>query len=127
MRGRTPPRGRYATSAARYSGEPDMRALGQRLRDERKRRNFTQEALAEIIGVTPAFIGHIERGERSFSFETLVKLCNALGVTIDYLLADTLSPKDDDVTDEIRALLRDKTTRQKGVILDIMRTVCRNI
>lgn len=123
-------RGNAGANAGRFKNRYlgiDKKRLGERLKEERLRRHLTQEELSEIVELTPAFIGHIERGDRSLSLDTLVKLCNALGVTIDYLLSDTLSPKDDDVTEEIRALLKDKTIRQKAAMLDIMRAVSRNI
>lgn len=108
-------------------GKIDYEMLGRRLKEERKRLQYTQEELAELIDVTPAFIGHIERADRSLSLETLVKLCNELDVTIDYLLTDTLYTKDDDVIAEIQVMLKDKTRREKAAILDIMRAVARNV
>ena len=47
---------------------------------------ITQERIAEMIDVCPAFIGHIERGTRKLSVETLFRLCKALGVSADFLL-----------------------------------------
>mgnify|MGYP000050039767 CR=1 FL=1 len=46
--------------------------------------------LAERIGVSTSFVGHVERGTRKASLETLVALSNALGVGVDYLLAGSL-------------------------------------
>lgn len=102
-------------------------SLGSRLKEERKRLLYTQEEVAELIGVTPAFIGHIERGERGLSFETLVNICALLGVTIDYVLTDILPLKDDVVSVQIRNMLKNKTSEQKSAILDIMKAVTRNM
>ena len=51
--------------------------MGKRIRKER-------------IGVSTSFVGHVERGTRKASLETLVALSNALGVGVDYLLAGSL-------------------------------------
>ena len=52
---------------------------------------ISQEQLARQVGVTTSFIGHLERGSRKASLETLVALANALHVGVDYLLCDSLN------------------------------------
>ena len=68
----------------------DYTALGKRVRTQRKLLDMTQEELASAINVSAAFIGHIERGTRKLSVETLVSLADALKVTCDMLLQDSL-------------------------------------
>ena len=69
----------------------DMIDLGNRIRLSRQSAHLTQEQLAEKMGVCTSFIGHIERGTRVTSLETLVTLCNVLNVSMDYLLAKSLT------------------------------------
>ena len=64
----------------------DYPALGRRVRDLRQEKKLTQEELAEIVGISPSFVGHIERGEKKASLETIVRLCEILDVPADYLL-----------------------------------------
>jgi len=52
----------------------------------RRHRGLTQVALAERAGVTQAAIASIERGKRKPSVELLMKLADALGVTMDDLV-----------------------------------------
>ena len=61
--------------------------MGKRVRKQRQLIGLTQQELAERIGVSTSFVGHVERGTRKASLETLVALSNALGVGVDYLLA----------------------------------------
>lgn len=68
----------------------DYRALGRRVRQQRVLNEMTQEELAEKAGISCSFVGHIERGEKKASVETLVCLCNALGVSPNILLQDSL-------------------------------------
>ena len=110
-----------------YYDDPDMSFVGKRLREERNRLHYTQEEVAEMIGVTPAYIGHMERGERGFSIETLVKLCNCYKVTIDYVFKDVIEHDKHSVSEQISLLLRDKDEEQQKAILDIMKAVIRNI
>ena len=110
-----------------YATDIDFKAIGQKLKAERERIGQTQEEVAEAIGISAAFVGHIERGERSMSFNTLIHFCNYYRVTMDYLLSDTLLPEEDTVLTQIAAILKDKTPEQQAAILDVLRTATRHI
>ena len=69
----------------------DYKKLGVRVREHRKMHNMTQGELAERVGVSASFIGHIERGEKKASLETVVALCNMLEVSPSLLLQDSLN------------------------------------
>ena len=64
--------------------------LGERIRQQRTLAKMTQEKLAEKAGISLSFLGHIERGNRKASLETIVNICNALKVSPDLLLQDSL-------------------------------------
>lgn len=66
--------------------EFDLKVLSVRIREERIKRNLTIEQLAEIINVSPSFLGLVERGDRGLSIEKLCKLAGVFGVSIDSLL-----------------------------------------
>ena len=68
----------------------DYKDLGAKVRQARKKLGMTQESLAEAIGVSASFVGHIERGTRVASLDTVVTLCNVLHVTPMYLLSASL-------------------------------------
>jgi transcriptional regulator with XRE-family HTH domain len=68
----------------------DYRTLGKRVRQQRMMCGLTQEELAEKSGISCSFVGHIERGEKKFSIGTLVALCNAMKISPNYLLQDSL-------------------------------------
>ena len=64
----------------------DYQALGLRIRTRRCAKQMTQEQLAKQIGISTSFLGHIERGSRVLSVETLMSVCNALEMTPNDLL-----------------------------------------
>ena len=64
--------------------------LGRRVRQQRILAQLTQEKLAEQAGISLSFLGHIERGTRKASLETVINIANALGVSADTLLQDSL-------------------------------------
>lgn len=57
--------------------------IGENIRNERVSRNISTDELAEMLGLTPGFIGLIERGQRGATPITLFKLSNIFGMTID--------------------------------------------
>lgn len=62
--------------------------FGSRVREIRRAKNITQQQLAQEVGVSVSFIGHIERGFRNISIDKLPLLCKALDVSPDDLLKD---------------------------------------
>ncbi len=72
---------------------PKPSAFGARLRTVRDTRNLSQLELSERSKVPVAMISHFETGVRgNASADNLVKLANALEVSIDYLLGRTNDP-----------------------------------
>lgn len=64
----------------------DYVRLGKLARARRKELKLTQENVAEKMNISVGFYGHIERGTRVLSIETLYRLCTVLGVSADYLM-----------------------------------------
>jgi len=72
---------------------PEPSAFGRRLRQSRDLRQLSQAELSERSKVPVAMISHFETGVRgSASADNLVKLSNALDVSIDFLLGRTDDP-----------------------------------
>ena len=65
----------------------DFQAMGKRIRRKRRYEDITQEKLAEMVGVSTSFIGHIERGSRTPAIETMWKICKALDITMDFAVS----------------------------------------
>lgn len=64
----------------------DCKAFGGKVLLRRKALRMTQEKLAELVGVSASYIGHLERGSRIPSVDTVCALCRVLEVPSDYLL-----------------------------------------
>lgn len=61
----------------------DVRRLfGERVRELRSERGFTQEAFAAHVHIDRGYIGAVERGERNVSLLTVEKIANALDIEI---------------------------------------------
>ena len=64
--------------------------LGEQIKRCREKRGFTQEQLAEKIGVSIETISSIERGIKMPRLQNFVAIANQLGVSADELLQDEL-------------------------------------
>ncbi len=62
--------------------------FGKRIRDLRLKKGWSQEELADKVGLHRTYVGAIERGEQNVSIDNIAKLAKTLGVTIDLLFMD---------------------------------------
>ena len=62
------------------------RMVGERIREERKRQNITQEELASRVGLTRTSITNVEKGRQKLLLHTLVQIADRLGVSPERLL-----------------------------------------
>lgn len=69
----------------------DKFTMGDRIKEARRNQKLTQEQLAERLDISVEFIGQIERGLKMPSMQVFVRLIEALNVSADYLLRDTVS------------------------------------
>jgi transcriptional regulator with XRE-family HTH domain len=83
-----PDRKKKGESPAKPAVELD-RSFGVNLKRLRKRRGYSQEALAERAEVHRTEVGLLERGERNPGFDVIVKLAGALGADASELFKGT--------------------------------------
>ena len=69
----------------------ELLLFGERLHSRRKLLNFTQDFVSEKAGISLRFYQMIERGEKSVSLDTLIRLSDILTISVDYLLFGNLS------------------------------------
>ena len=65
----------------RNTDEEVKRLFGKRLRELRKQRGLSQEALALVCDLDRTYIGGIERGERNVSLINIVRISKALDIS----------------------------------------------
>lgn len=93
--------------------EVDYTAIGKRIRQLRKQLGLTQAGLAIRIGISTSFCGHIERGTRVSSLETILRIAKTLGVTVDALLTGFSTASEG----------HGNSTRKMRMLNDIMRVL----
>ena len=60
--------------------------VGANIRKYREKKDWSQEQLAFEADLHRAYIGHIERGEKSIGLKNLEKIAKALNISIDRLI-----------------------------------------
>ena len=102
-------------------------ALGQKIRQARKRRGYTQRALAQIADVGGAYLGEVERGMKMPSLNIFIRLIEALDISADYILRDELTSGKEFIYDEITQKLKNLTPKQRKTAADILDAYLQNI
>mgnify|MGYP003623576678 CR=1 FL=1 len=98
----------------------DYKQLGVRIKRHRTVAELTQEQLASIVDVATSNISHIERATTKVSLPTLVKIANALGVSLDQLVCDSLPVSERYLEKDFAELLADCTLEEKRILKDIV-------
>ena len=60
--------------------------IGLRIRDIRIDMGLSKQSFASLLGISGQYLGMVERGKGSLSFEKLQVLCNLTGFSADYIL-----------------------------------------
>lgn len=98
-------------------------AFGKRLGAVRKEKQLTSEKLSELCELNAVFIRQIESATKLPSLPTFVKLCNALKVSPNYLLADSLKHNEQNQFDNLTSRLRSLTPKQIEMVTAMIETM----
>ena len=107
--------------------ELDYQAVGVRIRRFRKAKGITQQILAELSDQEPSNISHIERGATKLGLPTIVNIADALDVTVDDLLCDSLQQSRAAYERDVSEILSDCTHWELKVITRTMRDLKENL
>lgn len=100
--------------------KPDYQKIGQRIRMLRMKSGLTQEQLAEASDLSVPYLSHIERGSKRASLETLVRVAEALDVTVDRLLSGIQPADRDAFLPDLQELLDDCSLRERRTLLEVV-------
>jgi HTH-type transcriptional regulator, cell division transcriptional repressor len=86
--------------------EIDYKVLGERVAKRRKVLNLTQDNVAEATGLSNNHISNIENNHSIPSIETLLRICEVLDVTPDYLLLGIFRQTNDSLLSKINQKIK---------------------
>lgn len=98
----------------------DFMKIGRKLKETRISKGLTQEYVAHIADVNTSHISNIENNRVKVSLPTLVHICNALSVTVDYILSDEYIDTTSVLDKEILRSLHSCPVKTKKQILQII-------
>lgn len=97
-------------------------SIGRRIKKFRMERRWKQSDLAEKSGVEPSNISHIERAATKVSLPTLVNIANALEVSLDEIVYNSIIKNSHISISEINDLLDDCEPDELTAIIEIIKT-----
>lgn len=93
--------------------------FGERILSVRKRLKWSQGELAEKVGTSAPIIGRYERNEIKPSIDTAKSIADALGVTIDFLIAGDDTVMDKELLQKIKDI-ESFSEEEKAKIYDLI-------
>lgn len=96
----------------------DLQAIGDRISNRRKQLNYTQEILAEKMNVSVQMISNLERGNKAIKIENLIKICDILDVSADYILTGKHIEKDITSTSDKISKLNNTDFKMIDMLID---------
>lgn len=99
----------------------DYLSIGARIRYYRIQRELSQFDLAEKANISRSLVGYIERGEKAPSLESLIEIANALKVSADELLVDSLLASSSSKDSDDYYILLDCTPEEATILVKSMK------
>lgn len=93
-------------------------AIGHRIRAVRQKQGLSQEALCNLIDISPSHMSHIESGKTKPSLIAVIAIANALKTTTDSLLYDNVQVSVSAYDKDFKDLLEDCTEEERRILLE---------
>ena len=91
--------------------------IGERIRLLREKKDYSQNRLAELSGVSQSHLRRVELGESRITVDHLQMICDTLGVTLKDFFDYT--NEQDELAGEIAKL----TPKQKRLLLEFLKSL----
>lgn len=95
--------------------------VGNRIYCIRKERHLSRAQFAKMIGTSEQYVGKIERGMHNISGVVIVNICQATGVSADFILFGIVNPT------SVAMTLSGLTQEQINIALDIVKRLAQLI
>lgn len=67
-------------------GRNVYKEIGKRIKQSRESLGMNQTMMADKVGISASYACHLEAGNRNMSLDTLIKISNALNISLEYLI-----------------------------------------
>ena len=100
----------------------DYNLIGERIKEARKNKGYTQEKLAEEIDVAVAYVSRLEKGF-PINLKRIAQISQVLDISIEYLLSGTVPKSDNYLNKDFEEILETCSPEKLKLIYNIARTI----
>ncbi|MBP2656601.1 MAG: hypothetical protein H6Q73_4170 [Firmicutes bacterium] len=105
----------------------NFKLIGRRLKESRMQKRMSQAELAEKIDMSVSYISHIETAKKRASLESLVRIANVLGITVDCILNGNQTSDPAEYRTDFVQLLEGCTSDEKRIMYEIALAVKKSL
>lgn len=98
----------------------DLKSLGKRIADSRKKKNISQNAFAEKLNISVSHLSDIETGKTNFGVDIFMHITEVLEVSADDLLRTNITEVATIYNKEFAAITEDCTSAEMESILKMV-------
>lgn len=96
-----------------------LEMIGKHIKELRGEKKLSQQALAELAGISYKYLGEIERGQVNLSVEILVKIAESLKVNPGALLDDVISDETKAIA-SVKSMFAELSKKDSDAALEIL-------
>lgn len=101
----------------------DYKVIGERIKEVRREKGWSQERLSEEIDVTTVYISRVERGSAQINLKRLAQISKALDTSMEYLIEGTVTDATNYLDKELYETLLTCTPAKQRLIYNIAKIV----
>ena len=101
----------------------DYTVIGQRIKQARLAKNYTQEDLAEQIDISVAFLSRVERGNSHINLKRLNQICGLLDVSEGYILSGVSDKNEKYLYNEFNDILKKCSPEKQKLIYKLSQVI----
>ncbi len=98
----------------------DYSMVGKRIKEKRKQKHYSQYKLADITGLSSKYISEIELGKKEGRLDIYVRIAEALNVSLDEFVADSVSADSVIFENKFNVLYKSFGKTRKEMLLNYM-------
>lgn len=97
--------------------------LGSRLKQARRKKNYTQEYVAEMVGLSVEHFSRIENGKKNVYLHKLALWCDVLDVPIEQILTGAVTPANPQFNRQFGEIAQGCSPETVAAMLDVCQRI----
>lgn len=98
-------------------------SCGNRIKELRTERALSQERLALNAGITPVYLGQVERGQKNATVNTIEQICKAMNISLaEFFGTADENSSEDDFDKQVMSQLSGLNKKEKAAIFQLIKS-----